>query len=173
MLVPCLHAYGAALALAVACPGLGCMPIGAASTLASFGYVCMGAALVVAACLGRGPWMLLALALGACLWWATLALAAMCPGLGCMPMGGYLGLGYCVPWLDSMPIVSYLSLGCSLPLTLAACPFPMAGILGLGCRMPMGGCLSLGYVPMMPIGGCLGLGYCIPMRGYLGLGCMP
>ena len=40
----------------------------------------------------------------ACPWGAALALAAACPGLGCLPMGAALALAAACPGLGSMPM---------------------------------------------------------------------
>ena len=107
----------------------------------------MHAQALAAACSPK-PWMLRAHALAAeCPWGVALALAAACPCLGCVPMGGCL---------HACP-----GLGC----------LPMGGCLGLGCCMPMpwlpahGGCLGLGCcTPWAGTGHPRGMPACTPRR---------
>ena len=62
-----------------------------------------------------------------CPWGAALALAAACPCLGCVPMGGCL---HACPGLGCLPMGGCLGLGCCMPMpwllhahALAACPW--------------------------------------------------
>src|SRR4029077_14891923 len=103
----------------------------------------MHAPALAAACTPR-PWLLrarpglaccvLAQALPAeCPWGAALALAAACPCLGCVPMGGCL---HACPGLGCLPMGGCLGLGCCMPM-----PWQPAhgGCLGLGCCTPWAG----------------------------------
>ena len=109
---PAACAQGHASAPTQARPGLGC---------------CMHAQALAAACSPK-PWMLRAHALAAeCPWGAALALAAACPCLGCVPMGGCL---HACPGLGCLPMGGCLGLGCCMPMpwllhahALAACPW--------------------------------------------------
>nr|POE66937.1 hypothetical protein CFP56_49516 [Quercus suber] len=80
------------------------------------------------------------LPLAACPWKAIIALAAACPGLGCLPLGAALALVAACPSLGCLPIGGCLSLGCCMPwpwllhtLTLAVCPWGAALALAATC----------------------------------------
>ena len=63
----------------------------------------------------------------ACPWGAALALAAACPGLGCLPMGAALALAAACPCLDCVPMGGCLGLGCCMSW---ACQHAHGGLLG-------------------------------------------
>ena len=99
-----------------------------------------------------------------CLWVTALALT-ICLSLGSMPIG-CLGLGY-------EPMGGALGLGCCMPmrgcLGLDGMPWPM-GCLGHGCML-MGACLDLGYMSSL---GNMPMGLPCPWLHAYGLGyCMP